>query len=451
MEDHFQEVLAKTRRKEAAFKYFKPSSRPQSRAQQSDYSNIRRMQMLALASPRSKVDKTTPRPLTNQAAARTHYNLKSLRTKPNRQESDGLELSPKTVTGLQVRAETAWADERSIAELSPVTPGSKPSQGFSSCSDKLAVARRLDQDLKETERPKCVLNDADMPPVAETDHFTRRCLCYLCTCTEHDCPGNKMLGRQTSATAFKTVYRKEYRRKFAANYREARNLLEKHRANTLPMELRTTHQTEFLPFKVSPVEPVKYDSPQVNLRFSGRSLYTSEFPNWGPNFIEHERQCYLPYRGQGVKIDPRTTYSTEFAHKGLKDKQGEDKRGLKGLQTGDSNDEQGKGRDDHDLKSQQGARGLTGAGETSGKEAFTNRTASSNLKTSPISVSTHFYGETTAKASFSHSSLGMSTYNYATRQDYSPSVCTSGHFTTTYTSDFTSKSPYKMWPKRSNS
>ena len=45
-------------------------------------------------------------------------------------------------------------------------------------------------DLAVNEEPMiCPLSLDNVPPVADMDHYTGRCLCYMCTCGKHICPG----------------------------------------------------------------------------------------------------------------------------------------------------------------------------------------------------------------------------------------------------------------------
>jgi hypothetical protein len=508
MEKYYHEVLASTRRKEGSFKHFKPASRdsrPASRSQQADNPNIRRLFRLSSAGPPSTQDKSPVRlpptrdkspirPVTTNLAVHGSYRTQAVRP---------LQAERPTAVDVQtpIKKAAALVEDSSPEKLIPRQSAgvnrlesASPKKVDSSTRDKLEAAKKLDRNLRETEPqqvlehpknriqegvdsrpwrpqterspgaqatrsqaapyPQCVLKDDDVPLIAEMDHYTRRCLCHLCTCGEHECPC-KPYSQLSASTAFKTIYKKDYRRKLAT-YSEARKSLENYRSNTLPMDLKTTNQVEFRPFRVEPVDPESDESPQGNYRlirrrsadsvdgsqghtgqtpddyegsqsnfrsvarasagpffgeipqpyikFTGRSQYNSEYPNWGPSYVEHAKHHYPPYLGQDLRLDARTTYSAEFSGK-LKPKKDQSEPG------------------------------------------------SSALTNTPgiISHSTQFYGDTVAKSSFApapHGQQQLSTYSYATKQHYAPSECASSHFTTTYTSDFTSKGIGKAWPKK---
>jgi hypothetical protein len=517
MEKYYHEVLASTRRKESSFKHFKPAfkdSRPASRNQQVDNPNIRRLFRLGSADPRSAQDRTPVRrpptrdkspirPVTANSSVHGSYSKRAVRPQKTEKHTavDVQTSLKKAAIGLEGSSPQKLMPKKS-AEVNRLESAS-PSKVDSNTRDKLEAAKKLDRTLRETEpqqgledaiirvqgggdsRPwryqterspaalvedsaaahptrsqaapyiECVLKDDDVPMIAETDHYTRRCLCHLCTCGEHECPC-KPYSQLSARAAFKTIYKKDYRRKFVT-YSEARKSLEVYRSNSLPMDFTTTNQLEFRPFRVEPVDPENDDSaqgrfpgrqsadsvgasqahnrlagqtlgdhegpqsnyrsvarasdepflaeiPQPYIKFTGRSQYNREYANWGPNYVEHAKHHYPPYLGKDLRLDVRTTYSAEFSGKQRQRKE-------------------------------------------------ENEPGSSALTNTPgiISQSTQFYGDTVAKTSFAPAPQGqqkLSTYSYAIKPQYAPSECSSNHFTTTYTSDFTAKGPKKAWPKK---
>lgn len=271
--------------------------------------------------------------------------------------------------------------------------------------DKLLQAKSRVQGVHGTtgnRRHRCVLDGDNVPPIPEMDHLNRRCLCYLCTCDVHVCPGNRMFGRLSATSAFKSIYKKDYKRKQAANHSETSCSLKLLRSNSAPMDLKTTNREDFQPYKFEQKEPAKFDILQPSLRFMGRSLYNSEYPNWGPAFVGYEKHYHLPYRGKDLRLDVRTTYGSEFV--GNKDTK---------------------------------------------QELFIPGAKPINmLSTGPISASTQFIGESVSNSSYGIARKQGQTFSYAVKQGYNPSEYASSHFTTTYTNEFTSKSPSKLWPKR---
>lgn len=409
MEQHYQEVLSLNGKKDAVS--YRPGSRdarPVTRGQQADNPNVRQLLRLSSTSPRRGEVSKTSRPLTSSSVTRSIYNpmskwVDSTNASPIRLASEvsvkrNLTMKPQQVGSPEII-------QRVFAGGEPTSPAKlhRRAEG-SNLRDKFDQAKALDSELQKGDGvpEMCVLNDDDMPPIAEMDHLTRRCLCYLCTCSTHECPGDKYLNKYTASSAFTTIYKKDYKRKFLSNYNEARRTFEEYRSTCLPMELKTTNQVEYRPFKIEQVESAVSDIPQSNLRFTGKSFYSTEFPNWGPSYVEHEKEHFLPYRGKGLKLDVRTTYGSDF--KGSRDQ--------------------------------------------SRESAFASAGSASMYSTGPISVSNQFYGESISKSAYGKAHPNFSTYSYAAKQDYTPSECASSHFTSTYTNDFISKSPLKMWPKR---
>lgn len=406
MEQHFQEVQENLRKKEAIFSYFKPksASRPQSREGGLSNPNLRQL-LRATSDSVLGTQALSARPITTNSVTRRHYKPRSKQLEQGAQPRPTNPEQSTKRTSAKLREAISAEQIDQAKGLDNLTTPEKIVAVGSQITKKFKQARQLDQALQRAEdnSSKCVLNDNDVPLIAETDHFTRRCFCHLCTCEQHQCPGANFRSGISTSAAFTTIYNKDYKRKTAPNYKEARRSLNLYHSNSQPMDFKTTNRIDFKPYKIEKTEPVKRDVQQPNLRFASRSLYNSEFPNWGPAFVEYEKQHHLPYRGKDVKIDGRTNYATEF----------------------------------------------TGASEKMKDFGLAKTGSESMYATGPISVSNKFFGQTESKATYGSGTEGFSTYSYAIKHNYMPSKCSSSHFTTTYTSEFTPKTPpHNSWLRR---
>lgn len=166
---------------------------------------------------------------------------------------------------------------------------------------------------------ECPLSDPHFPPIGEIDHKVGRCYCYLCTCGSHLCPMAFQQAR-FSQNLSTSCYRAEYRKKETTGNTLQFLLKPAYVPNALPIDLMTTKQRDFRPFTIESPKHSKPSTAPNPLKFSFRSSYQSEFPNWGPSTVPEERRPNLPYRGAEVKMDLKTTYGKDFtAHKTTED------------------------------------------------------------------------------------------------------------------------------------
>jgi hypothetical protein len=180
-----------------------------------------------------------------------------------------------------------------------------------------------------------------------------------------------------------------------------------YRSSLLQMELRTTKQEDFRPFAYT--EPTNVPSAgQVSLgvKFTGKSAYEMAYPNWGPYEVIHMKHFNVPHNMDSLKLDTKTTYSETY-----------------------------KPDFDSSYSSPKTAQDL--------KRSY--------MRGSPLSGSTNFYGETTAKKYFfdpreAHiKTESMKAKEWLTQTDVPES-----HFKSLYQMDFeqTQVRPRQLKPKR---
>jgi hypothetical protein len=155
----------------------------------------------------------------------------------------------------------------------------------------------------------CPLNDKNIGIISENDHRVGLCLCQYCTCGNHICHSTKPAEPYPSST-FKTKYRENFKR--YSFDRPLRNEPRRYVPNKLSMDLETTNQREFKPFKLDyhKTEPSRSLTPTAN----GVSIttYKNEFPDWGPNYVEYHKRFHPPVRSTELQFTGRSSYRDSF-------------------------------------------------------------------------------------------------------------------------------------------
>ena len=158
---------------------------------------------------------------------------------------------------------------------------------------------------------ECPLTHPDFGPVGEIDHFVGRCYCHLCTCQLHLCP-NDFKKARFGQTIGSTVYREAYKPVQGGEPAKVINVQPAYAANTQPMDLMTTTQRDFQPFEVTSSPRSKPSTAPNSLKFTFRSSYQAEFPNWGSGDAVAEKRPHYPHRGNEVRMELRTTYGQSY-------------------------------------------------------------------------------------------------------------------------------------------
>mmetsp|Transcript_5398 Transcript_5398/g.9982 ORF Transcript_5398/g.9982 Transcript_5398/m.9982 type:complete len:191 (-) Transcript_5398:25-597(-) len=85
-----------------------------------------------------------------------------------------------------------------------------------------------------------------------------------------------------------------------------------YRSKILKMDLTTTKAHDYQAHNVSPTKPDKYKPPEYSVKFTGKSRYQADFPNWGPYEVLYMKHFNVPTRTDMLKVNSQTTYSTNF-------------------------------------------------------------------------------------------------------------------------------------------
>jgi hypothetical protein len=255
--------------------------------------------------------------------------------------------------------------------------------------------------VDEAQEIDCVLSDPDLPLVSEIDHKIGKCYCHLCDCGKHICPSVNKMRFTYNKGNFLTSYKVQYDPREvdpslnSPIFHRKLQTQGSPRRSDVKMDLTTTKQQDFqLPSSVDQPKPAYYSQATTtrDLKFTGRSAYQVNFPNWGPNEIERMRHASLPYRGHEIKFNPSTTYGSEFRTGSLS-------------------------------KEEPPRRKTTGGIDLMSK--------------SPISPSKNFFAQTTTGSTYrDHTSKRLPTRKMIINEEYTPVVHSPSHFDTIYRNQF---------------
>lgn len=129
---------------------------------------------------------------------------------------------------------------------------------------------------KNSKKRLCPLSDSSIGIVSENDHKVGLCLCKYCDCGEHFCP---LLDKHEIylKSAFKSSYMEDFKKgPFDSPLKPQRKLF---RPNPFKMDLRTSNQMDYKPFRISPKKDEKKPKIENSTEFRGNSQYVNDFPN----------------------------------------------------------------------------------------------------------------------------------------------------------------------------
>ncbi|CAG9317247.1 unnamed protein product [Blepharisma stoltei] len=160
-------------------------------------------------------------------------------------------------------------------------------------------------------RRECILKDDSLDLIPESDHYTRQCICFMCTCGKHSCPAiKKTLYPKTSfSSQYQLTFKKPSSRSPPQRVRSS------YSPSPFKMELITTQKQDYKAPDLKPFsKPVTVSSSFSNLKFSGRTKYQCDFPNWGPIDIKHEKDPQLTHETK-MKFTGKSSYSLFYERK----------------------------------------------------------------------------------------------------------------------------------------
>lgn len=125
-------------------------------------------------------------------------------------------------------------------------------------------------------RVKCLLEDEALDMVTELDHLNRQCICSLCTCGSHVCPGIKLVlyPKATFISKYKLDYIKHL------NLSPPKRVMMTYKPSNQKMELKTSNEVDFRTPELSKTaKPVDRIDLSSSLKFIGKSQYKNDYPN----------------------------------------------------------------------------------------------------------------------------------------------------------------------------
>jgi len=338
------------------------------------------------------------------------------------------------------------------SEVAPVPPRSRAKTSQSARSHPALSPRVQRPSSKQVGR--CPLNNPDLPPVGEVEHLVERCYCFLCNCGKHVCPGASRRKTEFVKSMYATNYHIEYYRKHGDPGKPLS--LTAYSSNRLPMDLQTMKQRDFQPYKIEPAGEPQPRLPPHSVQFVSRSSYQANYPNWGPNEVIRVNRPWLPYRGDQVRLDPKTTYSESFG-KANPALAGSDAwtSGLADL--GRSKETSGspmkEGRDGPAQEGRDGLLGsaldLKGGNPGTGSGPLMNR----NLRKTggPMGTGNEFYGQTTTSRTFRpFNRKQVAAKEPRPNENFVPLQSPNSYLRTTYRTDYVPKE-MRLRPMKSKS
>ena len=160
----------------------------------------------------------------------------------------------------------------------------------------------------------CPLNNPEIGVISEVDHNTSTCLCSLCTCHKHICPG----------TFFHEPYPKSsYKTQYSTNYQsKVLNKTEKfsYISNFLPIkpvDFETTNHSFYTPHLSRPTTTIENTRSQSRPRtaLSTATTYGGSYMHWEVSAFPHMKQHHIKHSNSEAKLVDNTIYKDSFQGK----------------------------------------------------------------------------------------------------------------------------------------
>ena len=85
------------------------------------------------------------------------------------------------------------------------------------------------------------------------------------------------------------------------------------------MDLKTTHSSDYVAFAVKPSTSRPAAQRAEPLEMVTRSTYSTNFPNWGPSGVKHEKEWYPPLRSTELPFKGNSFYRVSYQDRPRKD------------------------------------------------------------------------------------------------------------------------------------
>jgi len=156
---------------------------------------------------------------------------------------------------------------------------------------------------------QCPVSDPSLGIISENDHRVGLCLCRFCECGKHNCP-NPLLKEFYPTSTFTTKYKTDYKKgKFDVLLKPEPKA---YHPNEMKMDLRTRYQEEFVSHSVSPVKKNLLVWNNNVATAQTRSAYSSQYVNWGPSGINHEKRFHPPLRTVEIPFRGNSSYQNSY-------------------------------------------------------------------------------------------------------------------------------------------
>lgn len=154
----------------------------------------------------------------------------------------------------------------------------------------------------------CPVNDSEIDVIPEYYHYSNRCLCFMCTCGEHQCPSQKKSIYKKGT--FQTNYQRTYSKPLIPLPPQRVQSL--YHPNRQKMDMETEYMKNYPGFKVE-CSPVPHAiSPQPRYKFKGHSQYNRDFPDWGPVDYLNVKRPVQPIHETKLKFEAVSIYESAF-------------------------------------------------------------------------------------------------------------------------------------------
>lgn len=171
------------------------------------------------------------------------------------------------------------------------------------------IKTRIAQSKTACSINQCPVSDPSLGIISENDHRVGLCLCRFCECGKHSCP-NPLVKEFYPSSTFTTKYKADYKKgKFDVLLKPEPK---SYHPNEMKMDLRTRYQEEFVTHSVSPVKKNLLVWNANVATSQTRSAYSSQYVNWGPSGINHEKRFHPPLRTVEIPFRGNSSYQNSY-------------------------------------------------------------------------------------------------------------------------------------------
>ena len=165
--------------------------------------------------------------------------------------------------------------------------------------------------IKKKTSIACELNRNDIPPLCDYEHTTGDCYCYLCTCGQHQCPGEYKRKIITTRSHFSTSYNHDFKKLHQKV--EIGTPMPEFRPAHFPLDSETTTKKDYPRHRiVSTKASTPQKSDYTSLKFVGKTNYTSTFNVWNEKVQEKTYNMEIPVQLPKSKFISNSCYRENF-------------------------------------------------------------------------------------------------------------------------------------------